>query len=93
MTRRVSACTLGCKVNQYDTEAMLEAFEREGYESVAFPADADVYIINTCTVTGTGDQKSRKLLRRIAREHPLSRRAVWRSGMRKRFCKWRTCGW
>lgn len=72
MTRRVSACTLGCKVNQYDTEAMLEAFEREGYESVAFPADADVYIINTCTVTGTGDQKSRKLLRRIAREHPNS---------------------
>jgi threonylcarbamoyladenosine tRNA methylthiotransferase MtaB len=70
MPKRISACTLGCKVNQYDTEAMLEAFERAGYEAVPFPEPADVYIVNTCTVTGTGDQKSRKLLRRIAREHP-----------------------
>ncbi len=67
---KAAICTLGCKVNQYDTEAMLEAFERAGYESVPFPGPADVYIVNTCTVTGTGDQKSRKLLRRIARENP-----------------------
>lgn len=62
--------TLGCKVNQYDTEAMLESFENAGYEIVPFSAEADVYLINTCTVTGTGDQKSMKLMRRIAREHP-----------------------
>ena len=64
--------TLGCKVNQYDTEAMLESFERAGYETVPFSEDADVYLVNTCTVTGTGDQKSMKLIRRIAREHPAS---------------------
>ena len=64
--------TLGCKVNQYDTEAMLEAFEQAGYDIVSFQDDADVYLINTCTVTGTGDQKSLKLIRRIAREHPGS---------------------
>ena len=62
--------TLGCKVNQYDTEAMLESFENAGYEIVPFSENADVYLINTCTVTGTGDQKSMKLMRRIAREHP-----------------------
>ena len=67
---RAAFHTLGCKVNQYDTEAMLESFERAGYEIVPFNADADVYLINTCTVTGTGDQKSLKLMRRIAREHP-----------------------
>lgn len=62
--------TLGCKVNQYDTEAMLEAFERAGYVIVPFREKADIYLINTCTVTGTGDQKSRKTIRRVAREHP-----------------------
>ena len=67
---RAAFHTLGCKVNQYDTEAMLESFERAGYEIVPFNSDADVYLINTCTVTGTGDQKSLKLMRRIAREHP-----------------------
>ena len=62
--------TLGCKVNQYDTEAMRESFERAGWTAVDFDAEADVYLINTCTVTGTGDQKSKKLIRRVAREHP-----------------------
>ena len=68
--KTISAYTLGCKVNQYDTEAMLESFERAGYRSVPFPEAADVYLINTCTVTGTGDQKSLKTVRRMAREHP-----------------------
>ena len=70
MKKRAAFHTLGCKVNQYDTEAMLESFERAGYEIVPFNSEADVYLINTCTVTGTGDQKSLKLMRRIAREHP-----------------------
>lgn len=68
--KTIAACTLGCKVNQYDTEAMLERFERAGYRPVPFQAAADVYLINTCTVTGTGDQKSLKTIRRAAREHP-----------------------
>ena len=68
--KRAAFHTLGCKVNQYDTEAMLESFERAGYEIVPFNSEADMYLINTCTVTGTGDQKSLKLMRRIAREHP-----------------------
>ena len=68
--KSIACLTLGCKVNQYDTEAMREAFERLGYVSVPFDGPADVYLINTCTVTGTGDQKSMKLIRRAFREHP-----------------------
>ena len=68
--------TLGCKVNQYDTEAMREAFERAGWKEVPFEQAADAYLINTCTVTGTGDQKSRKLIRRVAREHPAAKLIV-----------------
>ena len=70
--KRIAVNTLGCKVNQYDTEAMLEQFERAGYVSVPFDGEADVYLINTCTVTGVGDQKSMKLIRRVAREHPAA---------------------
>lgn len=68
--KRIAVHTLGCKVNQYDTEAMLEAFERAGYTAVSMKEEAEVYLINTCTVTGTGDQKSEKLIRRTARLHP-----------------------
>ncbi len=68
--KKIAAYTLGCKVNQYDTEAMMEAFERAGYAAVPFQEPADVYLVNTCTVTGTGDQKSMKAIRRVAREHP-----------------------
>lgn len=62
--------TLGCKVNQYDTQAMLEAFLAEGYKQVPFEAAADVYVINTCTVTGTGDKKSMQSVRRALRQNP-----------------------
>ncbi len=68
--KRVAFYTLGCKVNQYDTEAMLECFEQAGYTVVDFKEEADVYVVNTCTVTGTGDQKSRKIIRRTARQNP-----------------------
>ncbi len=64
--------TLGCKVNQYDTQAMRELFLAAGYEAVPFDGPADVYLLNTCTVTGTGDKKSFQLARRIKREHPDS---------------------
>ena len=65
--------TLGCKVNQYDTQAMLELFLAAGYTAVSMEENADVYLVNTCTVTGTGDKKSLQLARRIRREHPDSR--------------------
>ena len=68
----IAAHTLGCKVNQYDTQAMLELFVKEGYQIVPVDQPADVYLINTCTVTGTGDKKSLQLIRRIRRERPAS---------------------
>ncbi len=68
--KRIAVHTLGCKVNQYDSEAMLELFEKDGYTPVSMDEEAEVYLVNTCTVTGTGDQKSLKLIRKIGREHP-----------------------
>lgn len=68
--KTIAVHTLGCKVNQYDTQAMLESFESAGYQAVSMRQEAQVYLINTCTVTGTGDQKSEKLIRRCARLHP-----------------------
>lgn len=65
--------TLGCKVNQYDTQAMEELLSDAGYRTVPFSGDADVYLVNTCTVTGTGDKKSLQTVRRLRREHPDSR--------------------
>lgn len=70
MMKRIAVHTLGCKVNQYDSEAMLELFEKAGYTSVSIDEEAEVYLVNTCTVTGTGDQKSLKLIRKLGREHP-----------------------
>ena len=70
--KTVAFHTLGCKVNQYDTQAMLEKFRAAGYQVVPFDGPADVYVINTCTVTGTGDKKSLQLTRRLRREHPES---------------------
>ena len=62
--------TLGCKVNQYDAQAMLELFEQAGYTACAFNEKADVYVIMTCTVTGTGDKKSLQAVRRAQRLNP-----------------------
>ncbi|MDO3678046.1 tRNA (N(6)-L-threonylcarbamoyladenosine(37)-C(2))-methylthiotransferase MtaB [Paenibacillus ehimensis] len=62
--------TLGCKVNFYDTEAIWQLFKQEGYEQVDFESTADVYVINTCTVTNTGDKKSRQMIRRAIRRNP-----------------------
>lgn len=67
----VAFYTLGCKVNFYDTEAMWQLFKNNGYEQVDFEEKtADVYIINTCTVTNTGDKKSRQIIRRAVRRNP-----------------------
>ena len=72
MDRSVAFFTLGCKVNQYDSQAMLERFRSAGYRAVPFDSDAGIYVINTCTVTGVGDKKSLQLARRVRREHPDS---------------------
>ncbi|MRN55740.1 tRNA (N(6)-L-threonylcarbamoyladenosine(37)-C(2))-methylthiotransferase MtaB [Paenibacillus monticola] len=66
----VAFYTLGCKVNFYDTEAIWQLFKNEGYEQVDFEGPADVYLINTCTVTNTGDKKSRQMIRRAVRRNP-----------------------
>lgn len=66
---RVAFNTLGCKVNQYETEAMTEIFEKAGYEVVDFEEEADVYVINTCTVTNLSDRKSRQMIRRAKRKN------------------------
>ena len=57
---KIAACTLGCKVNQYDTEGVLGLFNQNGYEIVPFSDPADIYLINTCTVTAESDKKSRQ---------------------------------
>ena len=58
MKRKVAFKTLGCRLNQFETDALLTDFFNAGYEVVDFKEDADVYIINTCTVTSQGDHKS-----------------------------------
>ncbi|NLW21964.1 MAG: tRNA (N(6)-L-threonylcarbamoyladenosine(37)-C(2))-methylthiotransferase MtaB [Tissierellia bacterium] len=62
--KKVAFYTLGCKVNQYETEAMEEMFEKRGYKIVNSDEKADIYVINTCTVTNLGDRKSRQFIRR-----------------------------
>ena len=62
--KKVSFCTLGCKVNQYETNAMEQAFIKSGYKVVEFGDVADVYVINTCTVTNMSDKKSRQMIRK-----------------------------
>ncbi|EKU49916.1 tRNA (N(6)-L-threonylcarbamoyladenosine(37)-C(2))-methylthiotransferase MtaB [Staphylococcus massiliensis] len=62
--------TLGCKVNHYETEAIWQLFKDADYERVDFNQNADVFVINTCTVTNTGDKKSRQIIRRAIRKNP-----------------------
>ena len=70
MTKTVAICTLGCKVNTYESEAVMEQFVKNGFTRVAFSETADVYIINTCTVTHLGDRKSRQMIRRTKHKNP-----------------------
>ncbi|MBB6217933.1 threonylcarbamoyladenosine tRNA methylthiotransferase MtaB [Anaerosolibacter carboniphilus] len=68
--KTVAFYTLGCKVNQYETEAMGELFQKSGYEIVDSESRSDVYVINTCTVTNLGDRKSRQFIRRSKKINP-----------------------
>ena len=67
---KVAFYTLGCKVNQYETNGMIQEFKKEGYEIVDFSEKADIYIVNTCTVTSMSDRKSRQILRRTKELNP-----------------------
>ena len=68
--KTVAFCTLGCKVNQYETNAMIQEFMKNRYKIVEFDEKADVYIVNTCTVTNMADRKSRQMLRRVKELNP-----------------------
>lgn len=73
---RVAIYTLGCKVNQYETQAMERELLRRGHSLVPFEGEADAYIVNTCTVTAVSDKKSRAMLRRAKKENPAALVAV-----------------
>lgn len=68
--KKAAFYTLGCKVNQYETQGLRESFQRAGYEIVGEQEKADVYVVNTCTVTGLSDRKSRQYIRRTKRMNP-----------------------
>lgn len=68
--KRLATMTLGCKTNQYETDAIVALFHGAAFETVSFSDDADVYIVNTCTVTHVGDKKSRQMIRRAKKNNP-----------------------
>lgn len=70
--KKAAFYTLGCKVNQYETQAMTELFSKSGYEICDFDSFADIYVINTCTVTAMSDRKSRQIIRRAKKKNPDS---------------------
>ncbi len=76
MGAKLRVATLGCKVNQYETELVRQGLQRIGYSDCGEQDAADVCIVNTCTVTNEGDAKSRQLVRRLARENPDARIVV-----------------
>ncbi|NLO08575.1 MAG: tRNA (N(6)-L-threonylcarbamoyladenosine(37)-C(2))-methylthiotransferase MtaB, partial [Clostridiales bacterium] len=70
MDKTAAFLTLGCKVNSYETEAIRGMFESAGYEVVDFKELADVYVVNTCTVTNIADRKSRQMLHQAKKRNP-----------------------
>ena len=67
---RIAICTLGCKVNQYETQALEQELRRRGHELVGFEEKAEAYVVNTCSVTAVSDKKSRQMLRQARRRNP-----------------------
>jgi len=76
LLRTCRLVTLGCKVNQYETQLVKEALTRHGYREAQEDETADLCVVNTCTVTGTGDSKSRQVVRQLARHNPGTRTIV-----------------
>ena len=107
MSKKAALHNLGCKVNAYETEAMQEMLEKAGYEIVPFKEGADVYVINTCTVTNIADRKSRQMLHRARKMNPDAvvvaagcyvqniGSPVQRAGGKRRYCRmwnWKISG-
>ena len=67
---RIACYTLGCKVNQYETQALEQLFTQRGHTLVPFEGEADAYVINTCSVTAVSDKKSRQVIRRARKMAP-----------------------
>ena len=67
---KVAIYTLGCKVNQYETQAMEQELLARGHTLTEFSDEADAYIVNTCSVTAVSDQKSRQVIHGVQRKHP-----------------------
>ena len=65
--------TLGCKVNQFETETMEGLFKQKGYEIVPFTEKADVYVVNTCAVTGEAERQCRQAIRKLRKENPTAK--------------------
>ena len=74
---RIAIYTLGCKVNQYETQAMERELRARGHAVVPVQEEADAYVVNTCSVTSSSDQKSRQAIHRVRREHPGALVAVF----------------
>ena len=83
---KVAIYTLGCKVNQYETQAMEQELRSRGHEVVDFSAAADAYVVNSCSVTAVSDQKSRQMLHRIRRQHPEAVAALCARRLRPWSC-------
>ena len=73
---KIAFKTLGCRVNLYETDALASRFKQGGYDIVSAESDADAYVVNTCTVTNTSDQKCRQAIHQIRRKHPEALIAV-----------------
>ena len=69
---KVAIYTLGCKVNQYETQAMEQTLRAKGHQVVEFSDEADAYVVNTCSVTAVSDQKSRQVIHRVQKQHPAA---------------------
>ena len=67
---KIAFKTLGCRVNLYETDALASHFKAAGYDIAESDGEADAYIVNTCTVTNTSDQKCRQAIHQIRRKHP-----------------------
>uniref|UniRef100_C6E0I6 MiaB-like tRNA modifying enzyme n=1 Tax=Geobacter sp. (strain M21) TaxID=443144 RepID=C6E0I6_GEOSM len=76
MSKTIAITTLGCKINQFESAAMTQALEQNGYSMVPFSAKADIYVVNSCTVTAKTDAESRRLIRRATRLNPEARVVV-----------------
>ncbi len=70
---KVAIHTLGCKVNQFESACLLERFQAQGWETVPFKEEADLYIINSCAVTAEAQRQSAQMVRKAVRDHPQSR--------------------